>query len=123
MKIFGVIHLKGLPGSTSNSLSLDEIIKLAQNDIDVLTEGGVHGVIIENFGDAPFVKDNLSKRSLVSFTNVVSNLNIDSQLSTGINVLRNDGISALAIAEACDADFVRINVLNNIIFYHNHLQF
>lgn len=116
MKIFGVIHLKGLPGSTSNSLSLDEIIKLAQNDIDVLTEGGVHGVIIENFGDAPFVKDNLSKRSLVSFTNVVSNLNIESHLSTGINVLRNDGISALAIAEACDADFVRINVLNNIMY-------
>jgi len=39
MKIFGVIHLKGLPGSTSNSLPLDEIIKLAQNDINTLTEG------------------------------------------------------------------------------------
>jgi predicted TIM-barrel enzyme len=39
MKIFGVIHLKGLPGSTSNSLPLDEIIKLAQNDIDTLTGG------------------------------------------------------------------------------------
>ena len=38
MKIFGVIHLKGLPGSTSNNLPLDEIIHLAQNDIEALTK-------------------------------------------------------------------------------------
>ena len=116
MKIYGVIHLKGLPGSTSNILSIDKIVKLAQNDIDTLTAGGIDGLIIENFGDAPFVKDNLSKRSLVSFATVVSNLDIDKKLDVGINVLRNDGISALSIAEATDADFVRINVLNNIMY-------
>ena len=116
MKIYGVIHLKGLPGSTSNIFSIDKIVKLAQNDIDTLTAGGIDGLIIENFGDAPFVKDNLSKRSLVSFATVVSNLDIDKKLDVGINVLRNDGISALSIAEATDADFVRINVLNNIMY-------
>ena len=116
MKIYGVIHLKGLPGSTSNIFSIDKIVKLAQNDIDTLTAGGIDGLIIENFGDAPFVKDNLSKRSLVSFATVVSNLDIDKKLDVGINVLRNDGISALSIAEAIDADFVRINVLNNIMY-------
>jgi hypothetical protein len=116
MKIYGVIHLKGLPGSTSNNFKIDEIINHAQYDIDILTSGGVDGIIIENFGDAPFVKDNLSKRSLVNFTTVVSNLQIDKKLDTGINVLRNDGISALSIAEATDADFVRINVLNNIMY-------
>ena len=116
MKIYGVIHLKGLPGSTSNIFSIDKIVKLAQDDIDTLTAGGIDGLIIENFGDAPFVKDNLSKRSLVSFATVVSNLDIDKKLDVGINVLRNDGISALSIAEATDADFVRINVLNNIMY-------
>jgi membrane complex biogenesis BtpA family protein len=116
MKIYGVIHLKGLPGSTSNELSISEITTLAQNDINGLTEGGVDGIIIENFGDAPFVKDNLSKRSLVSFTTVASNLELDEKLDIGINVLRNDGISALSIAEAIDANFVRINVLNNIMY-------
>ena len=46
MKIYGVIHLKGLPGSTSNVLSIPEITTLAQNDINGLTEGGVDGIII-----------------------------------------------------------------------------
>ena len=116
MKILGVIHLKGLPGSTSNTKKLDEIIELAQNDVNALSDGGIHGLIIENFGDAPFSKDNLSKRSLVNFTTVVANLEIKSELEVGINVLRNDGISALAIAEASNADFVRINVLNNLMY-------
>ena len=80
MKILGVIHLKGLPGSTSNTKKLDEIIELAQNDVNALSDGGIHGLIIENFGDAPFSKDNLSKRSLVNFTTVVANLEIKSEL-------------------------------------------
>ena len=32
-------------------------------------------------------------------------------LPLGINVLRNDGLSALAVAHACGAEFVRVNVL------------
>ena len=47
MKILGVIHLKGLPGSTSNTKKLDEIIELAQNDVNALSDGGIHGLIIE----------------------------------------------------------------------------
>ena len=41
MKILGVIHLKGLPGSTSNTKKLDEIIELAQNDVNALSDGGI----------------------------------------------------------------------------------
>ena len=117
MMILGVVHLKSLPGSSSNKLNLDEITKLAQSDIDNLTKAGVSGVIIENFGDVPFVKNDVSKRTVASFTSVIQNLDIDSKFKIGINVLRNDGIAALSIAEATNADFVRINVLNNVMMF------
>jgi len=116
MQLIGVVHLKSLPGSPSNTLKLDEIIIKAQQDYNTLKEGGISGVIFENFGDTPFVKDNISKRTLVSFTTVLNNINLSKELLHGINVLRNDGISALAIAEATEADFIRINVLNNTMF-------
>ena len=116
MQIYGVVHLKSLPGSPSNRLSIDEIIDLAQEDVNSLIYGGVDGIIVENFGDTPFVKDNISKRTLASFTTVVENLSIERDIKIGINVLRNDGISALAIAEAKKSQFVRINVLNNTMF-------
>ena len=116
MQVYGVVHLKSLPGSPSNRLSIDEIIDSAQEDVNSLVYGGVDGIIIENFGDIPFVKDDISKRTLASFTTVVENLSIERDIKVGINVLRNDGISALAIAEATKSQFVRINVLNNTMF-------
>ncbi len=117
MIVYGVVHLKSLPGSPGNYLPLDEIIELAQEDVNNLIFGGVDGIIIENFGDTPFVKDDISKRTLASFTTVVENIEYDRDIKVGINVLRNDGISALSIAEATKADFVRINVLNNVMMY------
>ena len=117
MIVYGVVHLKSLPGSPGNYLPLDEIIELAQEDVNNLIFGGVDGIIIENFGDTPFVKDDISKRTLASFTTVVENIEYDRDIKIGINVLRNDGISALSIAEATKADFVRINVLNNVMMY------
>ena len=116
MQVYGVVHLKSLPGSPSNRLSIDEIIDSAQEDVNSLVYGGVDGIIIENFGDTPFVKDDISKRTLASFTTVVENLSIERDIKVGINVLRNDGIAALAIAEATKSQFVRINVLNNTMF-------
>tara|TARA_B100000212_G_scaffold336459_1_gene309831 strand:- start:1724 stop:2485 length:762 start_codon:yes stop_codon:yes gene_type:complete len=116
MLIYGVVHLKSLPGSPSNRISLDEIIDHAQEDVNNLIFGGVDGIIIENFGDTPFVKDDISKRTLANFTTVVENLSIDKDIKIGINVLRNDGIAALSIAEATKSNFVRINVLNNTMF-------
>ena len=112
MIIYGVVHLKPLPGSSGNYLSLDEIIESAQEDVNNLVFGGVDGIIIENFGDTAFVKDDISKRTLENFTTVVENLEYDRDIKVGIYVLRNDGIAALSIAEATKADFVRINVLN-----------
>ena len=104
MIVYGVVHLKSLPGSPGNYLALDEIIELAQEDVNSLVFGGVDGLIIENFGDVPFTK-------------VVENIEYDRDVKVGINVLRNDGIAALSIAEATNADFVRINVLNNVMMY------
>ena len=117
MIVYGVVHLKSLPGSPGNNLTLDEIIELAQEDVNSLVFGGVDGLIIENFGDVPFTKDNVSKRTIASFTKVVENIEYDREIKVGINVLRNDGIAALSIAEATNADFVRINVLNNVMMY------
>ena len=117
MIVYGVVHLKSLPGSPGNYLTLDEIIELAQEDVNSLVFGGVDGLIIENFGDVPFTKDNVSKRTIASFTKVVENIEYDREIKVGINVLRNDGIAALSIAEATNADFVRINVLNNVMMF------
>jgi hypothetical protein len=44
---------------------------------------------------------------------VIHEISQTTNLPLGVNVLRNDVISALAIAEACACQFVRVNVLSS----------
>lgn len=111
-RIIGVVHLLPLPGSPGYKGSLNEVVERAIKDARSLMEGGVHGIIVENFNDVPFYKDAVPSETVSSFTAVALEIkkNLKDDVLFGINVLRNDALSALAIALAVDADFIRINV-------------
>jgi membrane complex biogenesis BtpA family protein len=75
-----------------------------------LAQGGVDAIIVENFGDVPFVRDRVSAHTVAAMTLAVDAVKRESGLPIGVNVLRNDGLSAVSIAAATGASFVRINV-------------
>ena len=52
--VIGMIHLMPLPGSPGYGGDLGAIREAALRDADALFTGGVHGLMIENFGDVPF---------------------------------------------------------------------
>ena len=56
-----------------------------------MKNGGVDGIIVENFGDVPFVKNSISKLTLSHFTNIAKEIADSVNIDIGINVLRNDG--------------------------------
>ena len=116
MKTIGVVHLKALPGSPSYSSNLSEIYKSAIEDSLALENGGVDSIIIENFGDIPFVKNSISKLTLAHFSNIAKEISNSLNIDIGINVLRNDGESALSIADSINASFVRINILSGTMY-------
>lgn len=110
-KIIGVIHLLPLPGSPRFSGSFDAIIERAFKDSETYFRYGVHGAIIENFGDNPFFADAVPPATVASVTRVAIELKKNfPEVHFGINVLRNDAASALSIATIVGADFVRVNV-------------
>lgn len=55
--IIGMVHLLPLPGAPRWAGSLDEVRERALADARALEAGGVDGIIVENFGDAPFHPD------------------------------------------------------------------
>ncbi len=116
MKIIGVVHLKALPGSPFYQNNLSEIYKSALEDSVNLENGGVDSIIVENFGDVPFVKNSISKLTLAHFTNIAKEIKDSINIDIGINVLRNDGESALSIADSIKATFVRINILSGTMY-------
>ncbi|MAA79227.1 MAG: phosphorybosylanthranilate isomerase, partial [Deltaproteobacteria bacterium] len=73
---------------------------------------GFSGLVLENFGDAPFVQHHVEPHIVAAMTRVALEIRhrFDHPFTLGINVLRNDARSALAIASMVDADFIRVNV-------------
>ncbi len=109
--IIGMIHLSALPGSPRAHGGFHEVLGRALADAETLAAGGCHALMMENFGDIPFVPGRVTATVVAAMTKVAVEVKRKVSLPLGINVLRNDGISALAIAHAADADFIRVNVL------------
>lgn len=110
--IIGMIHLKALPGSPMYGGDIHAVIEAALEDAAALEAGGIDGLMIENFFDAPFYKDQVGPETVAAMTRVITLIRGRTGLPLGVNVLRNDGMSALAIAAACDCQFIRINQLS-----------
>lgn len=91
--------------------TMDEVIQRASADCETCEECGVDGAIVENFGDAPFSADRVEPVTVAAMTAVAYELKRNfPNLRFGINVLRNDAVSALSIATAVSAEFIRVNV-------------
>ncbi len=113
--IIGVVHLLPLPTSARWGGNLKAVIARAEQEATALAAGGVDGIIIENFFDAPFVKDSVDPAVVSAMTLIVDRLKDLVMLPIGINVLRNDAQSAMAIAACVDAQFIRVNVLTGVM--------
>ena len=106
-----MLHLPPLPGSPRCSSDLASIRAFLLRDLDALQSGGADGVMIENFGDVPFFPGTVPNHVVATMTVLAAELRRKTDLPMGINVLRNDGRAALAIAHAVGAQFIRVNVL------------
>ena len=113
-RLLGVVHLAPLPGAPGydSAGGMTAILDSALGDAAALMQGGMAGLIVENFGDAPFWKDRVPPETVAAMSRVAAELRRAVPGPLGINVLRNDGAAALAVAAACEADFIRVNVLS-----------
>jgi len=109
--LLGVVHLPALPGAPNYGGRLDPIRQSMRRDLLALKKGGAHAVIIENFGDAPFAADSAGPAGVACLTSLACEARELFPGPLGINLLRNDGVGAMAVAAASGADFIRVNVL------------
>ena len=113
--IIGVVHLLPLPTSCRWGGSLKAAIARAEQEATALASGGVDGIMVENFFDAPFTKSDVDPAIVSAMTLIVQRISNLVTLPLGVNVLRNDARSAMAIASCVDAQFIRVNVLTGVM--------
>lgn len=109
--LVGVVHLPALPGAPRYEGSMASVVERTQRDSEALASAGFDALIVENFGDAPFFRESVPPETVAAMAVLADVARRASGLPLGVNVLRNDGVSAMSVAAATQAAFVRINVL------------
>ena len=112
----GMVHLGPLPGSPRFAGDFPAVLERAAADAAILQETGWDAVLVENFGDAPFYPDDAPDITTAAMTRAVAAVRERVTIPVGVNVLRNDGAAALAVAVACEGAFIRVNVLAGTMF-------
>ena len=107
----GMVHLQPLPGSPDWQGDLAAVMAAALTDASALSEAGIRAIMVENYHDVPFYPGRVPSETVAAMTAVISALgNEFPEIALGVNVLRNDAASALGIAVATGARFIRVNV-------------
>jgi len=114
--IIGMVHVGPLPGSPRyGGEELGNLIEEAVSIAERLAEGGVDGILIEDFYDYPYPKTEADPAVISSLTLIASAVRRAIDVPLGINVLRNCAIAAAAIASTVGGSFIRVNALSETI--------
>ena len=109
--IIGMIHLPPLPGTPAGrEATFGELAKFATKELDTLENGGVDGIIVENYWDMPYFPNEVPKETIASLSAIAGLLSSRASVPLGINVLYNDFLAEIAIARAVNASFIRAEV-------------
>lgn len=111
--LIGVLHLPPLAGP--GSPGPNAISKRALEDAQAYRDAGFDAVIVENFGDTPFPKQDSNPHVPAMMALVAQRVREETGLEVGVNVLRNDALSAMGVAVAAGCAFVRVNVLTGAV--------
>jgi len=113
--LIGVIHSGGLPGTPASAGNIDQIVDTAVAEARVYASAGFHGVMIENTHDRPYLKGTVGPEITAALAVIGHEVRRAAALPLGIQVLAGANHSALAVALACGASFVRVE---GFVFAH-----
>lgn len=107
----GVVHCPAFPGSPGyDGAAIDTLYDTAMRDAVAYVDGGMHGLIIENHGDIPFLRPaDLGPETAAAMAVITDRVRRQINVPLGINVLANAAIQAFAVAKAAGASFIRVN--------------
>lgn len=107
----GVVHCPPFPGSPRHDgRPVGAIYDAVLRDAQAYAAGGIDGLIVENHGDIPFLRpSDIGPETAAYMATVTARVVGELGLPTGVNILANAPIHALAVASASGAQFVRVN--------------
>lgn len=105
--VIAMIHLGALPGTPAHGLSLADIEKQALREAKIFRATGVHGLMLENMHDTPYLRGTVGPEIVASMAIIARAVKQASQLPCGVQILAGANLEAMAVAHAAGLDFIR----------------
>lgn len=110
MAIIGMVHVGALPGTPGHHQSVEQLVDQACHQTSLYAKHGLHGICIENMFDTPYVtRKDAGPEIVATMTRVASEVRklCPQSMVCGVQVLAGLNEEAVAIAHACQLQFVR----------------
>lgn len=112
--LIGVLHLPPLPGSPNyGGRTVRDMAEEAAADAVVLEQAGFTHVIVQDANDRP-QRTFLSLPGVAAMSSIGATVRAATSIPLGVVAGHNDGASAVAVAHAIGARFVRVKVLTGV---------
>lgn len=105
--VIAMIHLDALPGTAASRLDLKAIEARALDEAKIYRDAGVHGLMIENMHDTPYLRGGVGSEIVAAMAIIARAVKDASSLPCGIQILAAANLDALAVAHAAGLDFIR----------------
>ena len=105
--VVAMIHLGALPGTPACRRSLREIETQALREAKLYREAGVHGLMLENMHDTPYLRGHVGPEIVAAIAIVARAVKDAAGLPCGLQILAAANTEAIAVAHAAGLDFIR----------------
>lgn len=105
--VIAMIHVGALPGTPASTRSLSEIQTQAVKEAKVYRDAGVHGLMLENMHDTPYLRGRVGPEIVAAMTVIARAVKDEARLPCGVQILAAANCEALAVALAAGLDFIR----------------
>lgn len=102
-----MIHVGALPGTPANSQSVAALERQAVAEARLLRAGGVHGLMLENMHDTPYLRSAVGPEIVAGMAIIAQAVKAAGELPCGIQILAGANREALAVAHAAGLEFIR----------------
>lgn len=105
--LVGMVHVGALPGTPQAAQPVPALAKQAALEARQLETAGFDVIIVENMHDLPYLKREVGAEIVAGMTRVCQAVREAVDLPLGVQILAGANRAALAVALACEAQFIR----------------
>ena len=105
--VIAMIHVEALPGTPAHRLGLASIERKACDEARLYRAAGVHGVMLENMHDTPYLRGSVGPEIVSAMAVIARAVREVAGVPCGVQILAGANREALSVAHAAGLDFIR----------------